>query len=246
MTTIKLHDIVAIRKGVKSRTYGEFTNLHKQSKPDLYNGMHKEFEPIDEDEGETFPPESKKVQLVAEDVLKQVAALRTEFYDVEMTQEVGNQAANADVVVDGKIIMAGVPVTMLISLEKDLKDVLTFISELPTLDEAKDWEQDPNGKLYRTQPTRTHKTKKVQKPIVLYPATPEHPAQTQMTSDDIIIGHWVTKYTSGALPVPRRDELVERLNKLRDAVKQARSRANAQTEVERQQIGAALFGYILG
>lgn len=241
--TIKLHEIVAVRKGIKSRTYGELTQMH-HAKPGPFNGFSKDFVPVNA-EGETYPPESQRVQLVAEDMLKRVAQLRTEFYDAELTQDCGNQRATADIVVDGQVIWADVPVTMLITLEKDLADLRTFISELPTLDESKDWEDDPNSKLFRTQPVVTHKTKKIQRGIVLQAPTKEHPAQTQLISEDVIVGHWHTVHRSGALPTPRREQLLERVNKLRDAVKQARARAN-NTEVERKEIGSALFAYMLG
>ncbi|MDQ3812829.1 MAG: hypothetical protein M3347_02630 [Armatimonadota bacterium] len=38
----KLNQVVAIEKGVKSRVYGEVTELHKTSqKPELFNGFIK-------------------------------------------------------------------------------------------------------------------------------------------------------------------------------------------------------------
>lgn len=241
--TLKLHEVVAVRKGVKSRTYSELTELFKRvQKADLYSGLSREFTPLDDD-GETFPPESKSVQLVAEDVLKKVQRLRTRFLDIEATQEWGNREAQADVVVGGQVLLADVPATLLIFLEKELNDLHSFISAMPVLDEAKTWTKDPNSKLYRTDPARTHKTKKVQRPVVLYDATEHHPAQTQLISEDVTIGHWETTYRSGALPVPRKEEILERIDELRNAVKRARSRAN-DTEVRRREIGEALLGYL--
>lgn len=242
---MKLHEVVAVRKGVKSRAYGELTELHKRAQKDeLYAGLSREFTPLDDD-GETFPSESKQVQLVAEDVLKRVRSIRTRFLDIEATQEWGNLAARGEVEVDGRAILTDVPVTLLIFLEKELNDLHTFVGGLPVLDEARTWNRDPNSKLFRTDAVRTHKTKKVQRPVVLYDATEHHPAQTQLISEDVTIGHWETTYRSGALPVPRRDELLERIDTLRNAVKRARARARANdTEVARREIGDALFGYL--
>ena len=240
---MKLHEVVAIRKGVKSRTYSEFTELYKKAqKAEVYSGMSRTFQPLDDD-GETFPPESKVVQLNAGDVLKRVQKLRTKYLDIEATQDFGNLEARANVEIDGQVLLEDVPATLLIFLEKELTDLLTFVSNLPTLDESKSWNKDPNSHLYRTDPVRTHKTKKVQRPIVLYDATEEHPAQTQLITEDVTIGHWSTVYTSGALPVPRKEELLERIDALRDAVKRARSRAN-DTEVSERSIGDAVFGYL--
>ena len=242
--TLKLHEVVAIRKGVKSRTYSELTELFKRAQRDeLYSGLSREFTPLDDD-GETFPSESKQVQLVAEDVLKKVQKLRTAFLDLEATQEWGNHDARADVVVDGETLLEDVPATLLIFLEKELNDLHTFVSAMPVLDESRTWEKDPNSKLFRTEAVRTHKTKKVQRPVVLYDATEHHPAQTQLITEDVTIGHWETTYRSGALTIPRKEQLLERLDALRNAVKRARARAN-DTEVKKREIGAALLGYIL-
>lgn len=244
---LKLHEVVAVRKGIKSRTYGELTELHNRSrKADLYAGMIREFHPKDDD-GETFPAEDKKVQLVADDVLKAVRKLRTEFFDIEATQEYGNLQARADVKVDGQTVLADVPVTLLIFLEKELNDLRTFIEALPTLDDARTWQADPNSKLHRSETAVTHKTKKVQRPIVLYDAVikDDHaiPAQTQLITEDVVTGHWHTTYLSGALPTPRREALLERIELLRNAVKRARARAN-DLEVERRELGGAVFRWL--
>lgn len=246
---LKLHEVVAILKGVKARSYSELGEIHKENqKGALFNGMTKEFQPKDAD-GETFPPESQKVQRIAEDALKKARRLRTEALDTEATQEFGNLDAKADVVVDGQVILAGIPATLLIRLEKELTDFRTFVSEMPTLDDAKSWAKDPNSAMYRSDTSITHKTKKVQRAIVKYDAVIKDglalPAQTEMITEDVVTGHWSTTHLSGALPVPRRDELLEKVDRLRDAVKQARARAN-DTSVYRKEIGGAIFSYLLG
>lgn len=246
---LKLHEVVAIRKGVKSRTYGDLDVVHKENqKPALFNGQTKEFKPKDAD-GETFPNESQKVQRTTEDALRKARKLRTEALDIEATQEYGNLEAKADVVLDGKVILAGVPATLLIHLEKELIDFRTFVQEMPTLDDAKAWTKDPNGPLYRSETVVTHKTKKVQRPIVKYDAVIKDgqalPAQTEMITEDVVTGHWHTTYLSGALPVPRKEELLDKVDRLRDAVKQARARAN-DTLVSKKEIGGAIFSFLLG
>jgi hypothetical protein len=245
MTTAnpKLHEIVAVRKGVKSRVYSEITSLHRDSnKGDLYTGLSKEYSPKD-DGDETLPPESKKVQIIAEDTLKATAKLQSEAWDIEATQEWGNQTAKADIMVAGRVLMADVPVTLLIHMDKQLNDMRTFVAGLPTLDPAKDWDKDPNSKLFRTKPTTTHRTKKVEKPHVVVAATKEHPAQWTTLKEDVTVGYWNTTHLSGALPVPRKEALLERIDALQVAIKKARSRANDR-DVERKEIGEALFGYL--
>lgn len=243
--TLKLHEAIAVRKGIKSRTYGIKTDLDKKiQKPDLFNGLTKEFKPL-EDGGVVYPPDSKVVAENTHDILRRARAAFAEFFDIEATLDRGNQSAVSDVVVDGKVVIKDAPVTLLLSLEKEFNDLYTFVSDMPTLDVSKSWAKDPNSHLFRSETEITHKTKKVQKPVVLYPHTPEHPAQTQIVSDDVMEGFWHKTFISGAMPLPEKEILLERIDKLRQAIKRARARAN-DTEVEKQEIGDAIFAYILG
>src|SRR4028119_1306476 len=101
----KLNQVVAIEKSVKSRVYGDFSELHKASqKPDLFNGFVKTYRKKDE-EGEDYPQERKKVQLEAEAVLAQAAKLLTEIMDVTATKDYANCHASADVVLDGQVLI---------------------------------------------------------------------------------------------------------------------------------------------
>lgn len=239
----KLNQIVAIEKGVKSRVYGDFTELHKSSqKPELFSGFSKNYRKKDE-EGEDYPPEQKKVQLEATEVLGRVSKLLAELFDVTATKDYANCHAFADVVVDGQTLVKDAPVPLLLFLEKQLTDLHTFIDKMPALDSADDWSLDVNSGLYKTAPIATHRTKKVQKPVVLYEATEKHPAQTQLITEDVVVGYWDTVKQSGALPIPRKRELLERLEKLSEAVKFAREKANGE-DAEEKKLGEALFGYL--
>jgi len=242
----KLNQIIAIEKGIKSRTYGELTEVNKAiQKPDLFNGFYKSYQSRD-DEGDVLPAERKRVQYNTREVLQHVERLSTELIDVTARKDFTNCIAKADVVVDGVTIVTGAPVSFLLFLEKQLTDLHTLVGNLPVLDEAEAWALDPNSGLYKTEGTQTHRTKKVQKPIVLYPATPEHPAQTQMVTEDVIAGFWSQVKHSGALPKPNKLELLERVEELLRAVKQAREEANIQEEVPTPSVGGAVFQYLLG
>lgn len=239
----KLNAVIAIAKGTKARVYGEVTELHKQAqKSEPFSGLSRKYRKLGED-GEDLPSENKKVQLYAEDVLVRLAKLQSEAFDIEAEMTFGNQGATADVVVDGTTVLKAAPATYLIYLEKQLTDVRTFVDKMPTLDESEDWEKDANSNVFKTATTSTHRTKKVQKPIVLFPATPEHPAQTQLVTEDIIAGYWDTIKLSGALPVPRKQAVLGRIDKLLKAVKTAREAAN-EAAVETKDVGSAIFGFL--
>lgn len=240
----KLNQIIAIEKGIKSRVYGEVTNINKSiQKPELFNGFSKTYQAKDED-GEKLPAESKRVQFMATDMLRNVAHLSTELMAVTARKDWTNCVAVADVVVDGAVLIPKVPVSHLLFLEKQLVDLHTLIGNLPVLDEAEAWAKDVNSGLYKADATQTHRTKKIAKPIVLYPATPEHPAQTQMVAEDVIAGFWTQVKQSGAMPKPDKLTLLAKSEKLLRAVKEAREEANAQAEVTSPNVGDAIFGYL--
>ena len=176
----KLNQILAIEKGIKTRVYAEFTDLHQATqKPALMNGFHKSYQSRDE-EGETYPSEAQKVQHNAHEVLERIASSLSELFDITATKDWTNCVARADVLVDGRALVKDVPATYLLFLEKQLLDLHTFVSKMTELDPGSDWAIDPGTGLYKTDTTMTQRTKKLQRPITLYEATKEHPAQTQL------------------------------------------------------------------
>ncbi|MCT9928895.1 hypothetical protein N5079_01540 [Planotetraspora sp. A-T 1434] len=241
----KLNQILAVEKGVKADVQRKVTDAyHTIQKSPLLSGISRSYQPID-DEGEQLPPESTRVQVQAESVLKDVGVTLTRLFDVTATKDWANCSARADVKVDGVTLLEGVPVTYLLFLEKQLVDLHTLISKLPTLDPSETWSLDENTDTWRTEPVKTTRTKKVPRNHVLAEATDKHPAQVQVYNEDVVVGYWTKISFSGALPQRRVNELLGRVQKLQDAVKYAREEANG-TEVADKRIGEAVFGYLLG
>ncbi|NUR61280.1 MAG: hypothetical protein HOV87_21855 [Catenulispora sp.] len=239
----KLSQIIAIEKGVKSKSYADLTQAHHDvQKQALLTGLSRTYQPKDED-GEQLPPEATRVQVKAEDVLRQIAGNLTRLFDVTATKDWANCAARADVVVDGRTLLRDVPVSYLLFLEKQLTDLHTFVKKLPVLDAAESWTHDPASDWYRTEPVRTMRTKKVPRNHVKAEATEKHPAQVEVYYEDVAVGYWTQTKFSGALPAQRVNELVERVEKLTQAVKFAREEANT-FEVTDQHVGEAVFGYL--
>ncbi len=243
MAQTLLNQIVALEKGVKSRAYADFTAAHHQlQKTPLLSGISRTYKPKD-DEGEQLPPESTRVQLRAAEVVKDVERALTRLFDVTLTKDVANGAAKAPIVVEGTTIATDVPVTYLLFLEKQLADLLTFVTKLPVLDAAETWSFDEATDAYATPPTQTTRSKKVPRNHVKAEATEKHPAQVEMYFEDVLVGYWTTVKFSGALPQARVSELKARVVKLAEAVKVAREAANS-TQVTDQKIGDKIFGYL--
>lgn len=241
----KLNQIIAVEKGIKAKAHSEVSELYKLvQKPALFSGFSKMYQAND-DAGEKLPSEQLRVQVTSDDALRSAARSMKDLMQVTARKDYTNCVAKADVVVEGQTIFTGAPVPFLLFLEKQLTDLFTFVKTIPVLDPAEDWNKDPNSGLYRTAPSQTHRTKKTQKAIVKYPATSEHPAQTEMISEDIIAGYWWQTKMSGAMPKPDKDELLLSINRLHDAVKTAREQANMADEVQIKNIGDAIFDYLL-
>src|SRR5439155_26486740 len=156
-----------------------------------------------------------------------------------------NCTARADVVLDGQPLLTQVPVTYLLFLEKQLVDLHTFVRKLPVLDAADSWTYDASADCWATEPVQTGKTKKVPRNHVKAEASEKHPAQVEMYYEDVVVGHWKTVKFSGALPARRVNELLERVEKLQQAVKFAREEANG-VDVTDQEVGDRVFRYLFG
>ena len=239
----KLNQVIALEKGVKSRSYANLTEVHQQlQKAALLAGISRTYRPRD-DEGERYPPESTRVQIRAEEVVQRSATILGELFDVVATKDWSNCAARADVVVDGKLIIAQVPVTHLLFLEKQLTDLHTFVSKLPVLDSAESWHFDSTQDCWASDPAETSKTKKVPRNHVKAEATEKHQAQVEVYHEDVVVGYWKTVKYSGAVPRSRVRELVERVEKLQKAVKMSREEANS-VSAEKVQTSDKVFGYL--
>jgi hypothetical protein len=245
-----LHVFIALREGIKSRKHEQLTELHRTAvKPDLYEGQTRTYRPRDED-GEQLPAENKNIQLNADTVLNELVRVVSREWDIRATVESGDQLASADLVVpttDGgtQTLLTNVPATFLLYLARELDDVYTFLRKLPTLDPGVRWNYDPAVAAQVSDPVETHRTKKMLRNHVLAAATKEHKEQVQTFNDDVVVGYWTVIRRSGALDLRRKAELLQRLDTLRLAVKEARERANT-TEVPDREFARSIFDYLLG
>jgi hypothetical protein len=239
----RLNQIIAVEKGIKTRSHTELTEAHHAlQKPALLSGIARSYRPRDE-EGEQLPPEATRVQAKAEEVIRKTADILVALFDVTATKDYTNCKARADIVVDGKTLLAAVPVTYLLFLEKQLVDLHTFVKKLPVLDASESWIFDASADCWATEPVQTSKTKKIPRNHVKAEATDKHPAQVEVYHEDVVVGQWKTVKFSGALPAKRVNELLERVEKLQQAVKFAREEANNQ-EADEQKIGRSVLNYL--
>jgi hypothetical protein len=214
-----LSQLIAIESGVKGKATRDETDLYRVlTKPAPFTGISRVYRKKDED-GDDYPSESVPVQITVDDVLEKLTGSLTRLFDVTLTKETANAQARADVVVDGNVLLADVPVTYLLFLEKQLVNLNTFVSKLPVLDPTVRWHKDENTGTYASDDTETAKGKKVLKVLEKAPATDKHPAQVETYHEDVVIGYWTKVDFSGNIPATRKAELLDRVDKLTTAVK---------------------------
>lgn len=222
----KLNQVIAVSKTVKRNAQVALTKAyHELPKQDPLSGIMRVYRPLDDD-GEKLPPEHKKVQALAARTRDNVQHELARMFDTVGTIDLTNCEALADVIVDGQVLLTGVPATHLLWLEKQLGDLRTFVSSLPTLDPKYTWTWDENLGCYTTETVTTHRSKKVPRNHVKAAATEKHPAQVEIYYEDTVVGYWDTRLLSGAVPAAQVTILTERVDTLLKAVKTAREQAN--------------------
>lgn len=241
----KLNQMIAIGKGVRTGAQTKFTKAyHELQKTSPMSGIARTYQPKD-DEGDALPPESTRVQFTARDVLHDVGKDLSRMFDVQMTLDVANTEARADVEIDGETLIHDVPVSFLLFLEKQLIDIQTLVAKLPVLDPATAWTFSATAGNYASEPVQTTRTQKVPRNHLVAAATEKHAAQVQVYHEDIIVGTWTTTRFSGALPATEVRAMSERVTKLREAVKMAREKANS-IDVADWTPGPAILTYLFG
>lgn len=238
-----LNQVIAVVTDKKKTALESLTAAyHKIQKPELFAGISKTYRPRDED-GDRLPSEQNRVQVKVRELISEVRKPLIDMYDTVATQDAANCNAIGNIVVDDNIILEDIPVTTLLFLEKQVNDIKTFVSKLPTLDPSEKWDYDSNADCYATEPAETTRSKKISKPVVLYEATDKHPAQVQVQSEDILAGYWKTIKFSGAIPAKEKNAMLDRVRQLHEAIVKAREQANSMTVTE-VRIGQEVLDFV--
>jgi hypothetical protein len=244
MTT--LNQIVAIAAGTTTRTFETKRDVdHRLQRKNLLEGRHYKYDRLNE-EGEELQPEHQKVQTTVEAELERVREALVQLWDVTATRETANTEASADVVVGERTLLRDVPVTLLLFLEKQLEDIHTMVARLPVLSAGYDWTYDSTQSVHVSNEYQTNRTQREPHVVVKWaPPTPEYkqPAQTEVISQDKVVGHWKKREYSGALPSDQVRAMVRRVEVLQRAVKFAREQANS-IDVVDVKIGEEVLDYI--
>ena len=240
----KLHEVLAVEPELKSeaqRTYHSVRNLCAEG-ANRFIGEVRSYKPLEE-AGEPFPDEVVEMATTVGDELARLQSAYGAWIDIAVQKEMTNQIANADVVVNGKVLLAGLSATALLNLEGKLAEVRALYAEIPTNDPAERWELDEQTGSYIAPDRVSYRTKKVPRRFVKQEPTKEHPAQVDVFTEDVRVGVWTKKIRSGMLTPREKRQRLARLDVLIRAVKKARQRAN-NAEVEDVRVAEVLFRFI--
>jgi hypothetical protein len=245
-----LHQVLAVE--------GNLKNQADATRKDLLNTFDKKrhhfsrklvtFTPAEAD-AESVTEEQSELTTTVYQELDWIKPILARALDASFQVAKANTQAFADVKLeDGTPLIDNVPATALLELEKRVQELHDFVAAIPTLDPSKGFRLDTSEKagVHVAREEVKTRTKKAQRAIVLYPATEQHPAQTQLISEDIPVGKVKTQEWSGLITVKEKGDMLERVETLRRAVKSARARANERPVDTDDKIGARLLEFVFG
>lgn len=245
----QLHELLAVQKDLANKAVAitHETIATFQKKTDHLDGMLKVYQPNEED-GDAIPPESKQIVTTVAKKIAHTMESAIPSIDAEISKEETNASGKISVELKvGDITFGNLSVISLLALEKQLTSLRNLYKSIPTLDPTRIWSQDEKEEkgVYKTEVETKYRTSKIQEPLVLVPATENHPAQVQLVSKDVRVGTYETVYTSGRLTPRQKSDLLSRIDALIVSVKKAKAKAN-QTEALDIKIGERIFNFING
>ncbi len=246
---MKLHELLAVENNLETQATKTRTDLANtfEKKRHLFEEKRVIFTPMEENAKAVVEAQSD-IQSSIQKELNWFSGFFAKALDASYKVAETNMSARANIILeDGGVLAESVPATALLELEKRMAELLTLVQTIPTLDPAKGFSpDDQRGEGYfQARTVRKSRTKKDKVVLVLYPATEQHPAQTQLIDKDVNIGAIEEQEWSSLLTPASKADLINRVEIVARAVRQARSRANEQ-EVPKVQIANALLNYIFG
>lgn len=248
----KLHELLSVEK---TRTQAANKLLeetsHKFKKDQYFSGHIKTLKMlVDSPENtaiEDAARDEKELPTTVPETLEYLFDFWNKAEDVTFAKNLTNQKANADLLYQGSVLVANVPVDELLGLEVRLETLRRALDQIPTLDASKEWARSSSGRrgeYVAVTDEVTSKTEKTMTPVVLYEATDKHPAQIERVTVDKVVGSFKRRSISGAATSKQKADLIAILDELLVEAKQARQRANS-VEAANDRIGSKITNLLL-
>ena len=233
----QLHEVIAVEGELEANFKKSLQDTDQSfKKSEQFIGFEKRYEPFSDSEKLTESSvERKAMDATVHQKLDELFKVCVQYFDCFAQREATNQEAKADVVIDDQIILSSVPSTALLGLESKLRQLREVITHIPVLPPGIDFKKEPSigaNVFKRVHDEETFRTRKEPKSVILVQPTKEHPAQIEKWNENVNVGKYITSHWTGVMSTADKDRLIERLDKLARAVKQARQRANCQEVVD--------------
>jgi hypothetical protein len=246
----KLHELLAVETNlgnVSKKLVAE--SIKSLQKDNLFTGEVKIHKIYDEDHQHLVQPSHERTvtTTVKSNLEYTFQKGLVPYWDAVAQKDEANQRAKADVIVDGKTILEGIAGTTLLGLEAKLAEQLNLFNTIPTLAPGIAWELDPTQAdgVYRNPQleTRVQNARSIEYKVIVEP-TEHHPAQVREVEIITAIGDYKVTSYAGMITPKKKAEMIQRLQKLINAVKKARQRANS-IDVKSVQVGASIADYLI-
>jgi hypothetical protein len=246
----KVHELLAVQGNLNGQATKTRTGLIEtlQKKRHLFEKKLKTFTPKTEEGGAATVEEQQDIQTTVVAEIEWLQKHLVKMLNVGYQVDLANREAKADIVTeDGQTLARDVPATTLLWLEKRVTEIKELIDAIPSLDPAKGFQPDHDaGKgIYKAREVTKTRSRKMKKVYVKFPATKEHPAQTELVDEDVPVGTTAEQEWSALITPALKADLLNNADMLYRAVTKARSKANEhEITVEGKEIGAELLDYV--
>lgn len=228
----KLHEVIAAEETRAIAYKAEVANATTKFKNDhLFNGLIQDIRAtvVDEGGGLHVPEGTDRVEveITVTEMLKSVVRSFGHYAKVIADKEGGNAIASSGIMIDGLQIAAGpLPVTFLLSIENKLKPLLVVLRDIPVHDMKSVWQPVDGTDVVQGRTENKFITKKVERAETVIEATEHQPGQFRTYTEDMIVGEKTLTALSGKWSPAQKARIIERVENLISAFKQARQRAN--------------------
>jgi hypothetical protein len=249
----KLHELLAVENTTNDASNKMLRDAEEKFRKSAqyFEGFDKRLEMLVESDAkeavELAGGERKELITTVQETLEYALAYYGKSEDVKFQINESNRDAVADIVINNEVLVKDVPINQLVGLESRLAKLRTMFEAIPTQNAAIEWvgaDSALKGAVKTKEPIVTTKTDKKLTPIMLAPATDKHPAQVKEAYTDEVVGKFSLVKFSGAATSQQKADLMDSIDSLITAVKQARTRAN-NVEVKTRKISHALISHLM-
>lgn len=243
----KLHETLAVENELQNVAKKMLAESERtMGKESLFMGQVRTLNMFDQSLERENTTERKELTTTVDENLNFLFPHLARYWDCVAQKDATNQEAIADVIIDGKSILKGVSATTLLGLETKLAELRKVLMVIPTLAPGVAWEVDSQAEagVYKTEyPEKTFKSEKDVQFKTAAKATKEHPEQVAQLPTTTNVGAYETIKQSGMYSPLSKARILDRLDVIRNAIKQARMRAN-NVDVVKASVGTTILGFL--